>query len=91
MKLGSRTLLHKSYSKPDTSPDLSLRYNATVLAYGQTGSGKTHTMGCGNNTSLLEEELGILPRAIRQLYEAIEERTNQAEFLVSFSHLSILG
>jgi hypothetical protein len=59
------------------------RYNATVLAYGQTGSGKTHTMGCGNNTSLLEEELGILPRAIRQLYDNIEERQAQAEFLVS--------
>ncbi|BBN17879.1 hypothetical protein Mp_7g17660 [Marchantia polymorpha subsp. ruderalis] len=64
-------------------------YNATVLAYGQTGSGKTHTMGCGNNTSLLEEELGILPRAIRQLYEAIEERTNQAEFLVKCAFVEI--
>jgi len=30
--------------------------------------------------SLLEEELGILPRAIRQLYENVEERSNQAEF-----------
>ncbi|CAM6106879.1 unnamed protein product [Calypogeia fissa] len=64
-------------------------YNATVLAYGQTGSGKTHTMGCGNNTSLLEEELGILPRAIRQLYESIEERNNQAEFLVKCAFVEI--
>lgn len=39
-------------------------------------------MGCGNNVSLLDEELGILPRAIRQLYESVEERSNQAEFLV---------
>lgn len=45
-------------------------------------------MGCGNNTSLLEEELGILPRAIRQLYESIEERQNQAEFLVSIPFIS---
>jgi hypothetical protein len=66
-------------------------YNATVLAYGQTGSGKTFTMGCGNSMSLLEEELGILPRAIRHLYEGVEERTNQAEFLViqTFSSLSL--
>ncbi|KAL2614181.1 hypothetical protein R1flu_025873 [Riccia fluitans] len=64
-------------------------YNATVLAYGQTGSGKTHTMGCGNNTSLLEEELGILPRAIRQLYESIDERCNQAEFLVKCAFVEI--
>lgn len=67
-----------------------LRYNATVLAYGQTGSGKTFTMGCGNNVSLLEEELGILPRAIRQLYENVEERSNQAEFLVFLLTLSIV-
>lgn len=65
------------------------RYNATVLAYGQTGSGKTFTMGCGNNVSLLEEELGILPRAIRQLYESIEERSSQAEFLVLSLNLLI--
>jgi hypothetical protein len=63
---------------------LSLRYNATVLAYGQTGSGKTFTMGCGKNVPLLPEtELGILPRAIRQLYSSIEERSSEAEFLVS--------
>ena len=68
-----------------------LRYNATVLAYGQTGSGKTFTMGCGNNVSLLEEELGILPRAIRQLYENVEERSNQAEFLVFLLTLSAVN
>lgn len=45
-------------------------------------------MGCGNNVSLLEEELGILPRAIRQLYENVEERSNQAEFLVCLLNLS---
>ncbi|KAG0590351.1 hypothetical protein M758_1G087500 [Ceratodon purpureus] len=64
-------------------------YNATVLAYGQTGSGKTFTMGCGNNVSLLEEELGILPRAIRQLYENVEERSNQAEFLIKCAYVEI--
>nr|PNR57756.1 hypothetical protein PHYPA_004750 [Physcomitrium patens] len=64
-------------------------YNATVLAYGQTGSGKTFTMGCGNNASLLEEELGILPRAIRQLFECVEERSNQAEFLIKCAFVEI--
>ncbi|KAG0618575.1 hypothetical protein M758_4G074800 [Ceratodon purpureus] len=64
-------------------------YNATVLAYGQTGSGKTFTMGCGNNVSLLEEELGILPRAIRQLFETVEERSNQAEFLIKCAFVEI--
>jgi hypothetical protein len=77
--------------RDDDDDDDDGRYNATVLAYGQTGSGKTFTMGCGNSMSLLEEELGILPRAIRHLYEGVEERTNQAEFLViqTLSSLSL--
>ncbi|GBG60665.1 hypothetical protein CBR_g11890 [Chara braunii] len=64
-------------------------YNATVLAYGQTGSGKTHTMGSGNNTAVLEEELGILPRVIRQLFESVEEKKAQAEFLVRCAFVEI--
>jgi hypothetical protein len=69
---------------------LFLRYNATVLAYGQTGSGKTFTMGCGKNVPLLPEtELGILPRAIRQLYSSIEERSSEAEFLIKCAFVEI--
>jgi hypothetical protein len=65
-------------------------YNATVLAYGQTGSGKTFTMGCGKNVPLLPEtELGILPRAIRQLYSSIEERSSEAEFLIKCAFVEI--
>ena len=57
------------------------RYNATVLAYGQTGSGKTYTMGTGfelskesfQSSSHLQsspgEQIGIIPRAIHQLFQ----------------------
>ncbi|XP_077151506.1 kinesin-like protein KIF21B isoform X1 [Ranitomeya variabilis] len=49
-------------------------YNATVLAYGQTGAGKTHTMGSGFDLMVSETELGIIPRAVRQLFGTIQER-----------------
>lgn len=46
-------------------------YNATVLAYGQTGSGKTYTMGTGFECDNLECQEGIIPRAVRHLFSAI--------------------
>ena len=49
-------------------------YNATVLAYGQTGSGKTYTMGSTSIDAMLEDEQGIIPRAIRQLFDDIKEQ-----------------
>ncbi|XP_012826383.1 kinesin-like protein KIF21B isoform X5 [Xenopus tropicalis] len=53
-------------------------YNATVLAYGQTGAGKTHTMGSGFDLVVTEEELGIIPRAVRQLFSTIQEHKASA-------------
>ncbi|XP_034022865.1 kinesin-like protein KIF21B isoform X2 [Thalassophryne amazonica] len=49
-------------------------YNATVFAYGQTGSGKTYTMGTGFDVSLSQQEQGIIPRAVHQLFEGIQSR-----------------
>ncbi|XP_078276850.1 kinesin-like protein KIF21B [Rhinoraja longicauda] len=54
-------------------------YNATVFAYGQTGSGKTHTMGTGFNVNITVEEQGIIPRAIKHLFEGIAERKQAAQ------------
>ncbi|XP_053283553.1 kinesin-like protein KIF21A isoform X5 [Pleuronectes platessa] len=54
-------------------------YNATVFAYGQTGSGKTYTMGTGFDVNFVEEELGIIPRAVHHLYKGIEERKQAAQ------------
>ncbi|XP_049327736.1 kinesin-like protein KIF21B isoform X2 [Astyanax mexicanus] len=72
-------------------------YNATVFAYGQTGSGKTYTMGTGFDVNVGEEEQGIIPRAVRQLFQGIQRRrqdaqersTNPPEFKVSAQFLEL--
>jgi centromeric protein E len=57
-------------------------FNGTVFAYGQTSSGKTHTMqGC-------EGEPGIIPLAVKDVFEAIEASEGR-EFLVRVSYLEI--
>ncbi|KAH0616519.1 hypothetical protein JD844_027676, partial [Phrynosoma platyrhinos] len=53
-------------------------YNATVFAYGQTGAGKTYTMGTGFDVNIMEEEQGIIPRAVKHLYRCIEEKKHAA-------------
>ncbi|XP_068125552.1 kinesin-like protein KIF21B isoform X4 [Hyperolius riggenbachi] len=53
-------------------------YNATVLAYGQTGAGKTYTMGSGFDLMVSDIELGIIPRAVRQLFNTIQDRISAA-------------
>ncbi|XP_029007089.1 kinesin-like protein KIF21B isoform X8 [Betta splendens] len=54
-------------------------YNATVFAYGQTGSGKTYTMGTGFDVTLSQQEQGIIPRAVHQLFEGIKSRRVRAQ------------
>ena len=50
-----------------------------MLAYGQTGSGKTYTMGTGFELAqVAPHQLGIIPRAVRQLFEGIERRREEA-------------
>nr|XP_033815213.1 kinesin-like protein KIF21A isoform X6 [Geotrypetes seraphini] len=53
-------------------------YNATVFAYGQTGAGKTYTMGTGFDVNVIEEEQGIIPRAVRHLFKCIEDKKQAA-------------
>ena len=50
-------------------------YNVAVLAYGQTGTGKTHSMVGGPD---LEE--GIIPRAVRALYDGFRDRGQAHDF-----------
>uniref|UniRef100_A0A4W6C944 Kinesin family member 21B n=1 Tax=Lates calcarifer TaxID=8187 RepID=A0A4W6C944_LATCA len=72
-------------------------YNATVFAYGQTGSGKTYTMGTGFDVSLTQQEQGIIPRAVHQLFEGIKNKrvraqeagTQPPEFKVSAQFLEL--
>ena len=46
---------------------LILGFNVTVLAYGQTGSGKTFTMGTAYNSSVEQQDEGVIPRVVRNI------------------------
>lgn len=59
------------------------------MAYGQTGSGKTHTMGSGYTIGLKEEELGIIPRVIRMIFDEVEKRKSKAEFIIKCTFIEI--
>ncbi|XP_009993777.1 PREDICTED: kinesin-like protein KIF27 [Chaetura pelagica] len=63
-------------------------YNATVFAYGQTGSGKTYTIGTGQIASVAENEMGIIPRAIHELFQHISENPN-VDFHVKVSYVEV--
>ena len=76
-------------------------YNGTVFAYGQTGSGKTYTMegykysseGGKAPQAQFEtgENEGIVPRAIRLLFELIKQQSNlqKKKFTVYCSYMQI--
>jgi hypothetical protein len=66
--------------------DILQGYNGTIFAYGQTGSGKSYTM----LGSLLEDENeGIIPRGVRQIFSSIESDDNEIEFTLKVSMLEI--
>lgn len=77
-----RELLEKSFEG----------YNATVLAYGQTGSGKTFTMGTSNlsNGNGMEcEEMGIIPRVIREIFSVKSAKESTVEMVLKISFFEI--
>ncbi|PIO38289.1 hypothetical protein AB205_0020980 [Aquarana catesbeiana] len=49
-----------------------------MLVSKKTGSGKTYTMGTGFDVNITEEELGIIPRAVKHLYRRIEQKQQAA-------------
>ena len=64
-----------------------------MFAYGQTGCGKTHTM-MGPTAALepgspLENERGIIPRAVRHIFGFIDAADKNIKFLVRCSYLEI--
>lgn len=79
-------------------------FNATLVMYGQTGSGKTHTM-FGPDVSeedakstyvstqrRISNERGIVPRAVEEIFGAIEDRKIQGiEARVYVSYVEIFG
>lgn len=61
-------------------------YNATVFAYGQTGSGKSYTMGSNVDIDTYsEEEKGIIPRVMKEIFYRVKQEEEQGDGGVSFS------
>ncbi|XP_025416785.1 chromosome-associated kinesin KIF4-like [Sipha flava] len=64
-------------------------YNVTILAYGQTGSGKTHSMGTNFVDDEKEEEKGIIPRAIQNIFNEVQKLKEEAQFSISASFIEL--
>ena len=63
-------------------------YSATLLAYGQTGSGKTYSVS-GAEHVIVDEDYtggdpreGVVPRAAREIYQAVEARGGGVSYSV---------
>ncbi|XP_071484846.1 kinesin-like protein KIF27 [Diadema antillarum] len=63
-------------------------YNATVFAYGQTGSGKTFTIGGADTASIMEEEQGIIPRAVGHIFDIIKNNHN-IDYVIHVSYIEV--
>ncbi len=73
--------------------DVMAGYNGTIMAYGQTGSGKTFTI-FGNKNSMdynLETtaEMGIVPRAIKQVFQTINENSDKIQYQIRVSFMQV--
>ncbi|KAH0851634.1 hypothetical protein HID58_094593 [Brassica napus] len=69
-------------------------FNCTIFAYGQTGTGKTYTMEgeCrrskgGPSGGLPAEAAGVIPRAVKQIFDTLEGQ--QAEYSVKVTFLEL--
>ncbi|CAN0926683.1 Kinesin-like protein KIN-5B [Linum grandiflorum] len=64
-------------------------FNCTVFAYGQTGTGKTYTMegGMRNKGGDLPAEAGVIPRAVRQIFDTLEGQKADYSMKVTFLEL----
>lgn len=65
-------------------------YNCTIFAYGQTGTGKTYTMEGGGKKAKNGEfpnDAGVIPRAVRQIFDILESQHAEYNMKVTFLEL----
>ncbi|KAL2345244.1 hypothetical protein Fmac_006529 [Flemingia macrophylla] len=70
-------------------------FNCTIFAYGQTGTGKTYTMegDCKKAKSgpsprgELPPEAGVIPRAVKQIFDTLESQNAEYSVKVTFLEL----
>ncbi|THU60131.1 hypothetical protein C4D60_Mb07t09390 [Musa balbisiana] len=64
-------------------------FNCTVFAYGQTGTGKTYTMEGSTKPKgqHLSVDAGVIPRAVRHIFDTLEGRKADYSMKVTFLEL----
>ncbi|KAK4441131.1 Kinesin-like protein KIN-5D [Sesamum alatum] len=64
-------------------------YNCTIFAYGQTGTGKTYTMegGARKKNGEFPSDAGVIPRAVRQIFDILEAQSAEYSMKVTFLEL----
>ncbi|KAJ6804908.1 putative 125 kDa kinesin-related protein [Iris pallida] len=64
-------------------------YNCTIFAYGQTGTGKTYTMEGGrlSKDGRFPDDAGVIPRALRRVFEILDAQNAEYTMKVSFLEL----
>ncbi|XWS56012.1 hypothetical protein CRYUN_Cryun09bG0050000 [Craigia yunnanensis] len=68
-------------------------FNCTIFAYGQTGTGKTYTMegeckrAKTGPKSELPAEAGVIPRAVKQIFDTLESQNAEYSVKVTFLEL----
>ncbi|KAF2432898.1 kinesin-domain-containing protein [Tothia fuscella] len=75
------------FSIRNTVDDILNGYNGTVFAYGQTGAGKSYTM---MGTDIDDEDnKGIIPRIVEQIFANILSSPGNIEYTVRVSYMEI--
>jgi kinesin family protein 5 len=93
--LGASATQEESYNRVASKivSDVMSGYNGTIMAYGQTGSGKTFTIFGKKNamdySDQLTEDMGIVPRAIKQIFNTIRENSDKVQFQVRVSFMQV--
>ncbi|XP_068659379.1 kinesin-like protein KIN-5C [Aristolochia californica] len=68
-------------------------FNCTIFAYGQTGTGKTYTMegeckkAKSGPTGKLPLDAGVIPRAVKQIFDTLESQNAEYSVKVTFLEL----
>jgi len=75
------------FSIRSTVDDILNGYNGTVFAYGQTGAGKSYTM-MGSDIDN-ENQKGIIPRIVEQIFASIMTSPGNMEYTVRVSYMEI--
>ncbi|KAG9396374.1 Kinesin motor domain [Carpediemonas membranifera] len=83
----------------DIVNDVLQGFNGTVMAYGQTGTGKTHTIfgdignfqgiNASGRVDSVSAKAGVIPRAVQQIFDHIEQNQEETEFQVTLSYTQL--